>query len=218
MQPHDPNQLRISDDDRHRVAEVLRLAAGEGRIDFQELDERLEATYSARTYADLVPITVDLPTHPATPTPRQPRAHPGAPVARGPAALGPLVGFTNSVAVMSETKRRGVWLVPEQHTAFSFMGSVTLDLREAQFASPDVTIQAFSIMGGITVIVNSGTRVIVDGVAIMADFSEGRQKVPAQLTPQSQVVRVRGMALMATVSVLRRAMPGEPRKRLGRGR
>ena len=57
-----PDSARVSDDDRHKVAEILREAAGEGRIDFEELDERLEATYAAKTYADLVPITVDLPT------------------------------------------------------------------------------------------------------------------------------------------------------------
>jgi hypothetical protein len=207
MRPHDPNQLRVSDDDRHRVAEVLRHAAGEGRIDLDELDERLEATYSAKTYADLVPITVDLPTHPAT--------HSAAPVLRQPVATEPAVTFTSSVAVMSETKRRGVWQVPEQHTAFSLMGSVTLDLREAQFDSPEVTINAFSIMGDVRIVVNASTRVIVDGVAIMADFSESSAKVPTQLTPESPVVRVKGMALMAGVSVQRRAMPGESRKRLG---
>ena len=57
----DPSQLRISDADRHQVAELLREAAGEGRLDLEELDERLEATYAAKTYADLVPITIDLP-------------------------------------------------------------------------------------------------------------------------------------------------------------
>ena len=68
---HDPTQLRVSDEDRHKVAEILREAAGEGRIDFEELDERLEATYAAKTYADLVPITVDLPAH-APPVARTP--------------------------------------------------------------------------------------------------------------------------------------------------
>src|SRR6478672_4084703 len=61
MDTPDPSQLRISDQDRHHVAEILREAAGEGRIDLDELDERLDATYAARTYADLVPITRDLP-------------------------------------------------------------------------------------------------------------------------------------------------------------
>ena len=40
--PHDPSQMRISDADRQRVADVLRDAAGEGRIDLDELEERLE--------------------------------------------------------------------------------------------------------------------------------------------------------------------------------
>ena len=75
MQRPDPSQLRISDADRHKVAEVLREAAGEGRIDLDELDERLEAAYAAKTYADLVPLTIDLPAvrpagSPATPVPR----------------------------------------------------------------------------------------------------------------------------------------------------
>ena len=60
----DPTQLRIGDAERHQVAEILREAAGEGRLDLDELDTRLEATYAARTYADLVPITLDLPAHP----------------------------------------------------------------------------------------------------------------------------------------------------------
>ena len=60
----DPTRLRISDSERHQVAEILREAAGEGRLDIDELDQRLEATYAARTYADLVPITLDLPAHP----------------------------------------------------------------------------------------------------------------------------------------------------------
>ena len=64
MDTPDPSQLRISDQDRHQVAEVLREAAGEGRIDLDELDQRLDATYAARTYADLVPIT-DGPPGPA---------------------------------------------------------------------------------------------------------------------------------------------------------
>jgi len=59
--------LRASDADRDRVAEMLRTAATEGRIATDELDERLGATLSARTYADLEAVVVDLPwsSHPA---------------------------------------------------------------------------------------------------------------------------------------------------------
>src|SRR5215218_11352714 len=120
----DPSQLRISDDDRHRVAEVLREAAGEGRIDLEELDERLEATYAARTYADLVPLTSDLPVAP-TPAPA-PTQLPGRPLSadRGPEE-------SVSFALMSETRRQGAWTPGDQHTAVALMGSVVLDLRQA---------------------------------------------------------------------------------------
>jgi hypothetical protein len=79
----DPAQLRISDDERHQVAEILRQAAGEGRLDLEELDQRLEQTYAARTYADLVPITLDLPAHPharpvVRPAAASPQVVPGA--------------------------------------------------------------------------------------------------------------------------------------------
>ena len=43
----EPSRMRISDAERNKVAEILREAAGDGRIDLDELDERLEATYAA---------------------------------------------------------------------------------------------------------------------------------------------------------------------------
>src|SRR2546423_9972200 len=63
--PDQPPALRASDADRERVAEILRTAATEGRLDLDELDERLAAVYRAKTYADLVPLTRDLPVAPA---------------------------------------------------------------------------------------------------------------------------------------------------------
>src|SRR5690242_7901598 len=57
----EPQHMRASDADRERVANVLREAAGDGRLTMDELDERLDAVYAAKTYAELEPITHDLP-------------------------------------------------------------------------------------------------------------------------------------------------------------
>jgi hypothetical protein len=218
MDTPDPSRLRISDADRHRVAEVLRRAAGEGRIDLEELDERLGATYQAKTYGDLVPITADLPVRTTGSLPAPPPSEP--PVVRpgGHGATVPATTYENSLSFLGDCRRRGVWRVPEQHTAFSMMGAITLDLREAVFASREVTINAVAIMAGIDVVVNPSTRVIVDGVGVMGDFSQSRDKAPAALSADSPVVRVRGMALMAGVNVVRKPIPGTSRKRLGRAR
>lgn len=202
----DPAQLRISDADRNRVAELLRDAAGEGRLDLDELDERLERTYAAKTYADLVPITVDLPSHPAHSVPAS-----RSPVVRRE-ALPASTSYDSSLAMLGECTRRGQWLVPEHHTAFAMLGSVTLDLREASFAAQEVTINANAVMASVEVIVDAQTRVQVDGVGIMGDFSQGRDKIEAELSAESPLVRLKGVALMGSVSVVRKG-PEEIKKR-----
>ena len=111
---------------------------------------------------------------------------------------------------MGECKRQGAWLVPASHTAFSLMGSVTLDLRGATFAEPDITITANAIMGEVKVIVDAGTNVVVSGVPIMGEFHQAKDKVAPQLGPESPIVRVKGMALMGSVSVQRLPTAGYP--------
>ena len=44
---------RAADTGREAIAETLRIATAEGRIDFEELDDRLGHAYSARTYEQL---------------------------------------------------------------------------------------------------------------------------------------------------------------------
>src|SRR5580658_11040971 len=54
-------ELRASYEDRDRVVELLRVAAGDGRLTAAELDERLEAALTARTSGELAALTADLP-------------------------------------------------------------------------------------------------------------------------------------------------------------
>jgi Domain of unknown function (DUF1707) len=53
--------LRASDADREQVAERLRQATVEGRLSADELEGRLDALYSARTYGQLDVLVADLP-------------------------------------------------------------------------------------------------------------------------------------------------------------
>lgn len=188
--PLEPAQLRISDRDRHDVAEVLRSAAGEGRIDLAELDERLTAVFAAKTYADLVPITADLPTGGGLTLPA--RADVGS--QPGHVIAGP--SYQSSFALMSGTERRGAWQVGSHHTAAAMMGSVVLDLRQAVFTSRRVEINASAFWGSVEVIVNPSTVVSCEGSGIMGSFTEVNRKVEPTVTADSPVVQVRGLALM----------------------
>jgi len=193
---HDPAQLRISDADRHRVAEILREAAGEGRLDLDELDQRLEATYAARTYADLVPITLDLPAHPhQRPVPARPAASPA--VVPGP-------DHESHFAILSGLSRKGVWVVPRQMTILALMGGADLDLRQAKFAAPEVVLTINAFMGGAQVIVGPDVRVQMEGTGIMGGYSGPSGLVDADLDESSPVVRIKGVAIWGGVSVERK--------------
>jgi hypothetical protein len=53
--------MRAGDSDRQAVADQLKTALDEGRLDLSEYDERVQKTYGARTYADLDGLLDDLP-------------------------------------------------------------------------------------------------------------------------------------------------------------
>ena len=65
MSPSSPPEpsggQRASDADRERVAEALRRHHVDGRIDTDELQERLERCYAARTGGELTALLADLP-------------------------------------------------------------------------------------------------------------------------------------------------------------
>ena len=62
--------LRASDADRERVAERLQHDYGEGRLSSDDLSERVEAVYAARTVEELEGLTADLPSA-GQPAPRR---------------------------------------------------------------------------------------------------------------------------------------------------
>ena len=90
MSPSSPPEpsggLRASDADRERVAEALRRHHVDGRIDTDELQERLERCYAARTGGDLAALLADLP---GEAPPRPPYARAGR--ARWPLAAAVVV-------------------------------------------------------------------------------------------------------------------------------
>jgi Domain of unknown function (DUF1707) len=53
--------LRASDADREAAVDALRRHAAAGRIDVEELDERVEKAYAAKMLSELAALQVDLP-------------------------------------------------------------------------------------------------------------------------------------------------------------
>ena len=192
----EPRNMRASDADRERVANVLREAAGDGRLTMDELDERLDAVYAAKTYAELEPITHDLPDAGAA---HAPAPSPAAP--RDPARFGGTPTSSGAVAILGGFTRKGDWVVPKEFTAFMFMGGGEIDLRDARFSEREVTIHIVAIMAGCEVIVPDDATVYVTGIGILGAF-EHTDAGPG--SPDGPVITINGVALLGGVDVKRK--------------
>jgi hypothetical protein len=168
-----------------------------------ELEERLERAYGAKTYAELEPITRDLPETDSAETyaPRPVSANLPARIGGTPSRK------RRSIAIMSGSVRRGAWVVPAKYNAFAFWGGVVLDLTNANFAQQEVVIRANAIMGGVEIIVPDDVTVHLEGTGFMGGYNE----TPAdrQPPPGAPIVRVTGIAFWAGVQVKRKHVKPE---------
>ncbi|MGW0614229.1 DUF1707 SHOCT-like domain-containing protein [Streptomyces sp. NPDC002788] len=199
--------LRASDADRERVADILRDALAEGRLDMAEFEERLDATYQARTYGELAPITRDLPAAGVT----APVVSLSKEAVTGSDWSGRIVGGEGSstwaVAVMSGFQRKGHWTMPRRFTCLAFWGGGEIDLREANFTDREVEINAVAIMGGVDVVVPPGVEVVVRGIGVMGGFDHREEGVPGE--PGAPRVVVTGFAFWGGVGVQRKPTRAE---------
>jgi hypothetical protein len=166
-------ELRASHMDRDRVVELLRVAAGDGRLTPEELDERLEAALTARTYAELAVLTTDLPV-----------------VAGQPAGLAIPEGkeLVRINCGSGSARRYGPWVVPQRMEVEVTSGSVHLDLTKAIITGPVLTIDADVRSGSLVIVTRPGIEVDADDVTVRSGSVRVRTprgpEVPAILRVQ----------------------------------
>lgn len=195
--------LRASHDDRDRAVEVLRVAAGDGRITAEELDERVGAALTARTYGELAALISDLPAAPGT-LPLIPGSLPGT----QPKDLVRIECNTGTA------RRDGRWLVPRRMEVRASMSSVTLDFTEAIVSWPSLEIDADIHTGSLDLVISPGIMVSTDDLAI----SMSTVKVDAPWGPDVPVrfrIDVSGRVSTGTITA---RPPRALRRRRGRRR
>jgi class 3 adenylate cyclase len=178
-----PTGVLASDADRERVVEVLRTAAGDGRLTADDLDERLEAALTARTLADLEPLLADL-TAAAAQAPDVARIKCGS----------------------GSASRDRSWVVPRRLEIDVSSGSVRLDFRQAVIAVPELRIDARISSGTLKLITRPGIVVDADDVAV----SSGSVKVVPPAGPGAPVqLRVKMSGRVGSGSVSARQARGD---------
>jgi Domain of unknown function (DUF1707) len=206
--PEPPQPLpaqRASDADRERTATLLREAAGDGRLTVEELGERLDAAYAARTTTELEPLLADV---------RDP-----ADAAAGhaqPLPVRPGPGATRwIVSLLGGNDRKGRWRIAPRCTVVNVMGGSDLDLHDAELAAQRVELRVFSFMGGSDIRVPEGLDVEVSKFALMGgnDVDLGPQR-PRTGGP---AVRIRLLSIMGGSNVKRGRRRSRRERRHGHG-
>jgi hypothetical protein len=153
--------------------EQLRVAAGDGRLTSEELDQRLEVALTAKTYAELAALTADLP------------------AARQPAGVAPqeardLLRFDRRGG---NIRQAGHWVVPARIEADIRGGNVKLDLTEAVITYPTLPIEVDVRGGNVILVIKPGIAVDANDVSIAGGnvkFRSGTDK-PAPATLQVEL-------------------------------
>jgi len=180
---------RASDRERDAVLQRVQEAFAEGRLDDAEFDERMRATLTARTHADLDVLLTDLPAAAAT------AATVPAIAGRGPGRF--------AIALKSSVRRAGRWRVPERYTTVVYKGSGWLDLRAAELSGPVTTFIAVAYKSRVTILVPPGVRVEMTGFGVtqgLADEEDPGYRLPAD----APVIHVRGVAYKGTIEITTR--------------
>ncbi|MGV9272648.1 DUF1707 SHOCT-like domain-containing protein [Streptomyces griseosporeus] len=188
-------ELRASDAERDRIADILRDALAEGRLTAEEHAERVEGVLAARTVGELEAFVRDLPAAHAR---RAPGAAPGRPAA----GAVPADPDDNVVAVFSSATRRGRRRAGRRIHAYAVFGSVEIDLSEALFEYQQVVIKAVSVFGNIEIRVPENVSLHGTGGGVLGNF-----EVDALDSgdPDAPVVYVEGWAVLGNIE-------GRPRR------
>ncbi len=202
------SDLRASDAERERTADTLRTAATEGRLTFEELEERLSSVYGARTRSELELLITDVS--------RRSIADEHMPALTSPDVL-PAVregpgGTRFIVSIMSGHDRRGRWRIARRCTVINLMGGSDIELNDAELSDPVTCINVYSIMGGGEIRVPHRVEVHVSGFALMGgnDVRLGDEAAP----PGAPQIRIRLLSIMGGCSVRRgRKQSRKERKR-----
>jgi hypothetical protein len=178
--------VRASHADRDRVVDVLRVAAGDGLLTAEELDERLEAALSARTLGELAPLTADLP-----------------PVA----VTGGVAGAEVKDLVRIEqvhsgaVTRAGRWVVPRRLELAVTFCDVTLDFTEAVITHDTLRVDVRMTGKTLTLVTRPGVVVDTDGLQLVHSKVTGRREPADSHVPLTLRVELVGLKTFGRVVV-----------------
>ncbi|MFB4304432.1 DUF1707 domain-containing protein [Actinomadura sp. NTSP31] len=186
------SDLRASDADRERVAEVLGEALADGRLTMQEHADRTTRVFAARTLGELTGLTLDL----------------------SPEEAQPILVDDRPVSVFfGRVRRDGRWVVPVKLPLLALFGTVELDLREAVLQRRHIVLDSLVLAGRVRLLVPEGVRVDITGRTILST-----RELRTRPAAEGPTIEVAGTLVLGSVKARapKRTLRQRVRGRLGR--
>lgn len=161
-------------------------------ITLDELERRIEQAYRASDVAMLERLTSDVPQRELR-NELMPAAS-----AHVPDLYVPLQD--RILSIMSETKRQGVWQLPQRLEVVSIMSNTHLDLTSVALPSGVTVIEVTAVMASVRVTVPRHVRVVVQPGTMMATIVD-RTEDPPPVGSGAPVLRITGFIFMAELKV-----------------
>ncbi|HEY2793949.1 MAG TPA: DUF1707 domain-containing protein [Micromonosporaceae bacterium] len=175
-------QVRVSDAEREAIVARLNDATSEGRLTLEEFSERVTQALAARTRGDLDVVVHDLPQ-----------------TAFGAPARPSSAGRNVAQVTIGSVKRRGRWRLDRAMKVGTVVGSIKLDLRDAEITAPETDMTVESVVGSVKIWVPYGIAVDVDGHSVLGSRSVAEDSP----RPGAPLLRLRINTVLGSVKVYR---------------
>jgi hypothetical protein len=183
---------------RERAIQELSTCFANDDLSLEELESRLDRAYKAKSMDDIVALTADLRGPAALADDTSARAsrlaHPG------PAPAGEMMTTYDRdrvVAIMSETKRQGLWAVPQHLDVYAMMSDTTIDLSRAQLPAGIIDIRVRAMMASVKIILPPGIRIASRLGNLMSSVSTDDDLDTSPVMPGAPVIRLSGWVTMS---------------------
>lgn len=164
--------LRASDADRERIADVLNVAVAEGRLEFEEFEQRLDRLYRSRTYGELRALVADLPDG----------SDPVELRARG-----------------TRLRRAGRWRVPRALVVDNLAGPTVLDFSAAEIRTARVDVELNTRYGTTILVLPHGATADTSDLEIR--WGTLRSRVPTGPAADGVHFRITGRHIGGTLRI-----------------
>ena len=171
---------------RDKVVDQLKYNLANNHLEMDEFEQLIEIALRTQSKSELLSLTADLPAKDETEINNQEQE------------LEAYKAKESIISIISETKRKGMWIPPKQLKVFTVMGDSEIDFREAQLG-PDLTYISLSCwLGNSKIIVPPGVNVVSHVKNILGSINNESQ---GRLNPDSPTIVIDGKVILGEVTI-----------------